>query len=118
VESGGSSYVIGSYSSTNATFGVVLTNAGNSDIFFARYSSAGDVLWATRAGGSASDSGLGVGFDAAGNIYGTGNFGGTAPFGTTNLISAGATDIFHTRLGNFPPALRIQFFLSGQTTLS
>lgn len=119
VERSGSSYVIGPYSSTTATFGsLTVSNAGISDIFFARYNSAGNVLWVTRAGGAAAASGLGVGFDAAGNVYGTGNFGGTAPSGGTNLVSAGNIDVFEARLGNFPPSLRIQLAGGQQVVLA
>ena len=82
----GNSYATGRFSGT-ATFGAgetnetTLTSAGDFDIFVARYDPSGALVWAKRAGGGAGALGWGVATDAAGNIYVTGGFSGTATFG-------------------------------------
>ena len=67
-----------------------------------------DWLWAKGMGGTGDDGGNAVAVDATGNVYTAGIFSGTADFdpgpGVFNLMSAGATDIFISKLdasGNF-----------------
>ncbi len=63
---------------------------------------AQDFIWARRLGGPDHDSAAGVAVDASGNVYATGHFTGTADFdpgrGTFNLVSAGSSDIFISKL--------------------
>jgi len=79
-----------------------LTSVGR-DIFFAKYSSSGDYIWAKRVGGTWFEEGSSIALDDMGNVYITGTFEGTADFdpgpGTANLISAGAgfDDIFFAK---------------------
>jgi hypothetical protein len=79
-----------------------LTSAGEYDIFVSKLDSAGNFLWAKQMGGTTWDAGTGIAVDAAGNVYTTGWFAGTADFdpgpGTFNLTSAGADDIFVSKL--------------------
>jgi VCBS repeat-containing protein len=82
-----------------------LTRAGTSaspDIFVSKLDAAGNFVWARRLGGSSSDYGYGIAAAPDGSVYTTGSFGGTADFdpstGTFNLVSAGGTDIFLSKL--------------------
>jgi hypothetical protein len=91
-----------------------LTSAGTSDIFISKLDAAGNFVWAKKMGGSGDDDGLSIAIDAVGNIYVGGKFKGTADFdpgvGVFNLISAGAEEIFISKLdknGNFVWAKRI-----------
>src|SRR5687768_7600297 len=70
--------------------------------------------WARNMGSIDSDAGYAVTSDAAGNVYTTGRFGGTADFdpgaGVFNLTAASPFDIFISKLnaaGNFVWAKRI-----------
>jgi hypothetical protein len=60
--------------------------------------SAQNLQWAKQMGGAGSDRGLAIAIDNLGNVYSTGSFSGTADFdpgvGISNLISAGANDIY------------------------
>ena len=90
----GYSYVIGWFNGT-ATFGSIqLTSNGLYDIFIAKYNTNGNCVWAKNAGGTDYDRGWGISTDANGNCYVTGNFEGTATFGTIQLVSNGGDDIF------------------------
>ena len=96
VDAAGNSYLTGYFSWTNASFGgVTLTNSGDSDVFVAKYDSAGKVLWAKGARGGLADSGSGVAVDAAGNVYVTGFFESTnLSFDNVTITNSGGRDVF------------------------
>ena len=90
---------------------VTLALLGSLISFTAR---AQNLVWARSLGGTNQDQGNSVAVDGAGNVYTTGSFAGTADFdpgpGTTNLTSAGSTDIFVSKLdasGSFVWAVRM-----------
>jgi hypothetical protein len=70
---------------TNLFHGISLPYAGKADIVLARYSSSGDLLWATSAGGASDDVAKGLAIDSAGDIYVVGRVDGPANFGTTQI---------------------------------
>lgn len=74
------------FGDTNLSFTPTLEN--RSDLFLAKFSPAGDVLWAKAFGGSGSDAGTGVATDASGNIYLTGYFKNTISFGSNSLSTS------------------------------
>ncbi|MEQ1906623.1 MAG: SBBP repeat-containing protein, partial [Pirellulaceae bacterium] len=85
-----------------------LTSAGGNDVFVSKVDSAGNFVWANALGGTSYDHGHGIAVDGLGNVYTTGFFESTADFdpgpGTFNLISAGLSDTFISKLdgaGNF-----------------
>jgi hypothetical protein len=102
VDSAGNSYVVGWFSVTSdfdpspATFN--LTAVGNNDIFLAKYSPQGALVWAHNVGGSLSDYGNAIAFTASGDIAITGHFQGSADFDPSpaifTLSSAGNKDAF------------------------
>src|SRR5262249_40878443 len=55
--------VVGAFKGTVDFGGVSLTSAGNSDIFLAKYSPSGGLLWAKRFGGTWDDWGTAVAVD-------------------------------------------------------
>jgi hypothetical protein len=105
IDATGNSVVTGSFSS-RAIFGadesnetVLLSSAGSSDIYIAKYTPGGSLIWVTQAGGEITDFGSGLALDIAGNSVVTGAFWGKATFGAdelnqTVLTSAGNHDIF------------------------
>lgn len=50
------------------------------DVFVAKYTSTGALVWARQFGGAATDQANGVAVDGAGNVYTTGQFSGTGDF--------------------------------------
>ena len=109
----GGALVTGFFQAT-ATFGpgepneTTLTSGGQRDVFVARYNPDGTLVWAERAGGTASDRATGIASLGDGGVLVTGDFGYmqvpgyTATFGPgepneTTLTSAGYEDIFLAR---------------------
>ena len=100
----GSSIVTGVFSGT-ATFGsTTLTSVGNDDVFTAKMNADGTWAWATQAGGTGYDGGMGVSALPDGSFIGTGTFQSTATFGSTTLTSAGHNDVFTARYLGAPQA--------------
>ena len=96
-------YVTGMFSATtdfDPSSGTTnLVSAGNTDIYVAKYSSAGAYQWAFKIGGSNLDGGYGIAVDGSSNVYVTGTFrGNNVDFdpgsGTANLSATGNQDIF------------------------
>lgn len=80
------------------------TNYGHTDAFVSKYSKNGELIWAVLAGGPEPDWGWGVCADKLGNVYFTGEFSGTATFGSDLFVSNGGRDVFISKLdkdGNF-----------------
>jgi len=100
VDPSGNIYLTGEFQSTGTFGDINLTSAGSADAFVAKMNPAGEFIWAKNAGGQFADQAYDLGLDANGNIYFTGNFQGTATFGTTNLLAADQDDIFVSKLDN------------------
>jgi len=102
----GNCFVSGKFNTSTTLGTTTLTAVGQDDIFIAKFDSAGTVIWAKNAGSTSSDFSKGISLDAAGNIYITGNFSGTATFYGTpnaNLTTGGQWDAFIAKydpLGN------------------
>jgi len=94
-------YVTGDFSST-ANFGsTTLTSAGESDMFVTKLNSAGNFLWAKKAGSTTwDDVGNSIAIDDSSNLYVTGHFGGFAAFGTNTINSSGSKDMFIAKLNS------------------
>ncbi len=97
VDAQGNSYLTGAFQNTANFEGTLLPGAGGYDVFLAKYSSDGQLVWAKRAGGSGEDIGRSIALDAGGNIYCTGGFENSAIFDGTALVSGGSTDIYMAR---------------------
>ncbi len=111
VDKDGSVFVTGTFLN-NADFdpgpGVFnLTSAGDFDIFLAKYSPNGDLIFALSFGGNSKESSGGCAIDEAGNVYITGTFKGKIYIDTEGkdmvITSKGATntnDIFIAKFSN------------------
>lgn len=91
-------YVTGYFTVLAAVGPTNFTSYGGSDIFLVKYDRNGNPLWARRAGGATNDQGRAVITDAAGDVYLTGHFRGAGTFGTSNVVSRGAEDLFLAKL--------------------
>ena len=86
VDAGGNVTITGTFYSTVSFGSHSLSSTGSYDLFVARLDSAGNWLWATKAGGSSNDYGRAVAVDGMGRAYVTGYYtGSTIYFGTTSF---------------------------------
>jgi hypothetical protein len=94
----GYAYIIGSFSGT-ASFGPFTLNSdGINDIFIAKISNSGTILWAIQAGGYYFDEGYGIDVDSACNVYITGCYTYDGVFGPFILPQGGNYSTFVCRL--------------------
>jgi hypothetical protein len=76
-----------------------LTSAGGSDLYVAKFSPTGTLIWAKRFGDGQNQLARGLAVDPAGNVLITGSFNGNLNFGGATLTSAGLGDVFVAKLG-------------------
>ncbi len=94
----GSSIISGNFTGS-ATFGAtILTSDGSYDSFTAKVNANGSYAWATKGGGAGFAVANGVSALADGSSIITGQFNGTATFGTTTLTSTGLDDVFTAKV--------------------
>ncbi|MEC4987029.1 MAG: hypothetical protein SAJ37_22280 [Oscillatoria sp. PMC 1068.18] len=70
------------------------SRAGSRDLFLAKADPNGKILWVRQMGGFRADEGSEIEVDAAGNAYISGEFSDRARFGSRQLNSLGARDLF------------------------
>jgi len=90
----GNVYVTGHFSGTMTVDGVTVMSSGLFDIFLAKYTPAGTLLWLKRAGGTGSDIPHGLVVDGLGNVAIVGEFQNTAFFDTHSVRASGLGDAF------------------------
>ena len=96
-DNNGNSYVTGWFSES-AHFGdIILTSEGGKDVFVAKYNNDGEVIWAKRAWGIASNSAAGITLDWDGFPIITGWFAESIHFEDIVLESQGSYDMFVAR---------------------
>lgn len=102
----GNFYITGEFRGTvdfDLTAGVTnLTSVGDGDVFIAKYSTNGNLIWARSVGSTGSDGGVDIAVDAGGNVTVAGWFTGTIDLdpgaGTNNHSGSGYTDAFVLQL--------------------
>ena len=119
VDSRDNLYVTGGYSGTIKLEGIDLTATNTyTDIFIAKYSKEGGLLWANSFGSTSSDVGQSITLDDYGNLYITGSFRESVDFDPTEsvnkLTSSGKADVFLLQYLQCPnPELNIE--IAGDT---
>jgi len=96
VDVSGNAYVTGEFYSSIMSFGSnSLSNAGECDIFVAKYDSEGTIVWTVRSGETGFDKARSIAVDASANIFLTGFF--DSPLlivGSDTLFNEGMEDVF------------------------
>lgn len=97
-DSSGNVFIIGHYGSPSITLGTTIlsnTSLNNRDMYIAKYSPAGSLLWAKTFGGLYNDNPSSISTDSSGNLIVVGDFNSPSiTFGSTTLTNSGMTDIF------------------------
>lgn len=98
-----------------------LTANGSTDVFILKLNSSGSFVWAGNMGGATIDDCYSISLDSFENVYTTGLFQNTADFnpgpGVFNLNSAGAYEIFVSKLGPCVSAPNQPSFISGNIVI-
>jgi hypothetical protein len=76
------------------------TYSAGSDGFILQYDSAGSERWVVSIASTGEDVVNAVAYDASGNVYATGTFGGSITVGGTTLTPAGTSGIFLAKIGS------------------
>ncbi|MCG6118528.1 MAG: hypothetical protein MEQ07_10125 [Aquimonas sp.] len=91
--------IAGRFSGSLEYGGQTITAEGLDDIFVARLSPGGQVVWLARAGGPSQDTVETLALDVAGNVFIVGSFRGTARFGSSSRTAVvGTTDGYIAKL--------------------
>lgn len=106
VDAMGNSYVTGAMGSNTKIGTTTIAGNGGYDIFLAKFSTSGGLIWAQAVGGTAIEQGKAIALDYQGGLYLTGFISGTtySHFGTDSIISNGQRDVFvakYDTLGNY-----------------
>jgi hypothetical protein len=98
VDSQGNAVITGYIFGTIDFGGGVLTSAGATDVYVAKFAPNGAHLWSKHYGNVSGQESFGVAVDAADNIVVVGTLKGTINFGGGNLTSLGLGDVFLAKL--------------------
>jgi hypothetical protein len=95
----GNLYVVGMYTGTMTERTTSLTSVGNSDVFLAKYSTGGSLLWIKSIGSTGADNVVNVAINKEGTgVFISGMYTGTCSFGGGyQLTSAGMSDLYIAR---------------------
>ena len=94
-DSKGNAYVTGHYQSTDVMIdGKALPNAGDYDVFVAKYDRDGKLAWVRTAGGKGYDYGHGIAVDSKDNIVVTGAVVGESHFGDVAVPNDAGSHMF------------------------
>jgi hypothetical protein len=98
----GNILLAGSFGGSINLGGTTLNSAGSDDVFVAKFSPAGQLMWAKSFGDGNVQTASGIGVDANGNVYVTGNFKGSINFGGGALAASGTLfiDVFLAKLSS------------------
>lgn len=94
VDPQGNAWATGAFAGAGE-FGLIKFNAfGQADVFVAKYSTIGNAIWAQHYGGTSQDVSNAIAVDGSGSVSLTGNFNGTATFGTDTFTGKSLFNIF------------------------
>lgn len=90
--------VSGNFSGIGVFGSIPLQSVGLTDVFAARIDDDGEVIWATRFGGTGNDYNRGLALAPNGDVYLTGSFEAEILVGTDILASSGFSDVYIAKL--------------------
>lgn len=111
-------YVLGRFSGTVQVAGTTLVSTGGLDIFLAKYTRSGRLLWIVQDGGPGDDNGLDLALDGGGNIYVAGGFTTMAKFGSTDGAVRSVTGNYATIfLAKYNPSGALAWVQTGTSSV-
>ena len=99
IDNFGGVFIAGNFSSPTFTIGTsTFTNNGGSDIFIAKFDTAGTFLWAQQLGGAGNETVKSIAVAPDGGIFLADTFSGIINLGASTLNSSGLKDIYLAKL--------------------
>lgn len=102
-------YFTGSFTKHLSYNDTILESKGKTDILLGKYSTSGQPIWLTSAGGSQMDEGNSLVLDESGNVMMTGSFQPKADIAREAMYGQGFTDIL---IASYEPEGRLQWHKS------
>jgi hypothetical protein len=93
-DSNGNIYVVGNFKDVGVFGPTNVNSVGDNDVFLAKYSSEGVLIWVRTAGSLAGDFATDIAIDPSGNVLITGYYFDAINFGGNILASSGSSDVF------------------------
>ena len=94
-DAAGNVYLCSSFYPTGRLGTTTLTTQGSHDLYLAKFTARGDVLWVRAYGNADADRAASLATDPSGNVYLTGSFtSATLRFGAHTLTNHGRSDLF------------------------
>ncbi len=120
-DSAGNTYVAGSTDSVDfpasASAYKATAPGGATDVFVAKYSPTGTLLWSTYLGGSGADVAYGIAVDSSGNVYVTGSTSSpdfpTTPGAYKTSYQGGVSDGFIVKLNSAGNSILYSTYIGG-----
>ena len=110
-------YVTGQFSSSAKFSGTTVVSRGGSDIFLAKYTASGQLLWIVTAGGPGDDVGWGLDLDGDGNVYLTGWFTSSGTFESTDKATKTVSGVGDTIfIARYSPSGNLAWVQTGTVT--
>jgi hypothetical protein len=97
----GSFYITGNFYGTTMIGTTSKTAVGDCDSYVAKYDINGNFQWLKTSNGSGGEISRGIAYDSQNGLYITGDYTGTATFGSYSATSLGSFDIFITYYSTF-----------------
>ena len=94
VDKAGNSYISGEFPGSATLESTVLKSAGFRDMFIAKYSPQGKLIWVKQAGGEGDDVNYAIALDAVAKVTVVGTFRGNASFGNFALRDSNRSAAF------------------------
>jgi len=98
VDASGNIYITGCWGGTATLAGKTLIAKGDNDMFTAKLSPSGALVWVATAGGTGWTCGEDIAVDWAGNVHVSGRFRGTATFGSFTHTKVSHREVFVAKL--------------------
>lgn len=99
-DAAGNVYVCGVFKNSANFSGQTVNSNGSSDMFLAKYSPNGDLIWVKTAGAAWDEGAWGLTIDNAGKIFVVGEFNASVNFGGIQLNTTGNADAFIVRFNS------------------
>ncbi len=99
-DASGNIYLTGNFMMTASFGSKQLVSDFNGSVYFVKFNSSGECIWANQSSVPSSATGVGITVDPLGTVYASGTFFETLTLGSLSLFNEGGSDLFVTKLND------------------